>query len=187
MPVRRQIQERQNRECLTRAARAARLSVAADWPSPGLFGVEISMRRMVADHTRPKLALLWSRFECCCLLFYFVSPGHMFFIWSHNRRVGTHKLASNWQTCITLMPDLLFCKSWPLSVQSVLPDRSLCFLSAQWHMTSGCLKKEKSSSTIVSILPRPAVQSCRRPATADCKTWQQWKLSALHTHTHTLV
>lgn len=123
----------------------ASVSSAADWLSPGLFGAETSMWLIVVNAYEALICSAVMTLWALLPALYFVCPGHMFFISSHNRRVGDtcHKLAPNWQTCITLMPDLLFSKSWALSAQSVPPDRSLCFPSDRWHMTSVCLEKGK--------------------------------------------
>lgn len=84
---------RQSPECLTRAAKAACLSTAADWLSPGLFGAETSILLMVVGAyealMRSAVTTLWALLPAL----YFVCPGHMFFISSHNRRVGTHVIS----------------------------------------------------------------------------------------------
>lgn len=79
-------QERQNPECLTRAARAPCLSAAADWPSPGLFGVESCVRLMAMDAYEALIRSAVMTLRAILSAFYFVCPRHMFFILSHNRR-----------------------------------------------------------------------------------------------------
>lgn len=79
-------QERQNPECLTRAARAPCLSAAADWPGPGLFGLESSGRLMVAGAYEALIRSAVMTLRAILSAFYFVRPRHMFFILSHNHR-----------------------------------------------------------------------------------------------------